>query len=387
MPTEKLYYVNQYQREAQATVLSCVPAKGGFEILLDKTIFYPTGGGQPCDLGTISAANVLDVSDRDGEIIHLCDASLCVGETVLCKIDWERRFMLMQQHSGEHLVSGTVHNRFGYENVGFHMGSEVITIDFSGELSMQDLREVEAAVNDVIYQNIKTEFLYPDEKTLSTIPYRSKKALSGWVRIVKFGEIDSCACCGTHVAQTGEIGLVKLISTTKFHDGSRVELLCGKRALEYLNTIAEQNREISAILSAKPFATAAAVRRVSEELSSAQYRAVNLENRLFAMKANTLENNGDVILFEDAMQPDAVRRLADAVVQKCGGLCAVFSGEDGNYKYALGCRNADIRDTVKALNAALNGRGGGKPNFAQGSVTASRAEIEAFFQTQKKAKD
>lgn len=293
--------------------------------------------------------------------------------------------MLMQQHSGEHLVSGTVHNRFGYENVGFHMGSEVITIDFSGELSAKDLRDVEAAVNDVIYQNIKTEFLYPDEKTLPTIPYRSKKALSGWVRIVKFGKIDSCACCGMHVAQTGEIGLVKLISTTKFHDGSRVELLCGKRALEYLNTIAEQNREISAILSAKPFATAAAVRRVSEELSSVQYRAVNLENRLFAMKADALANTGDVILFEDAMQPDAVRRLADAVVQKCSGLCAVFSGEDGNYKYALGSRNSDIRETVKALNAALSGRGGGKPNFAQGSVAASRAEIEAFFQ--KKAKE
>lgn len=380
MPTEKLYYVNQYQKEAQATVLSCTPKKGGFEVLLDKTIFYPTGGGQPCDLGTINTANVLDVSERDGEIIHLCDAPLSVGETVLCKIDWDRRFMLMQQHSGEHLVSGTVHNRFGYENVGFHMGSEFITIDFSGELSMQDLREVEAAVNDVIYQNIMTEFLYPDEKTLPTIPYRSKKELSGWVRIVKFGEVDSCACCGMHVAQTGEIGLVKLISTTKFHEGSRVELLCGKRALEYLNTVAEQNREISSILSAKPFATAAAVRRVSEELSSAQYRTVNLENRLFAMKADALKNAGDVLLFEDAMQPDAVRRLADAVVQKCGGLCAVFSGEGGNYKYALGCQNGDIRETVKALNAALNGRGGGKPNFAQGSVAASRTEIEAFFQ-------
>ena len=385
MPTEKLYYVNQYQKEAQATVLSCTPKKGGFEILLGKTIFYPTGGGQPCDLGTINTANVLDVSERDGEIIHLCDAPLPVGETVLCKIDWNRRFMLMQQHSGEHLVSGTVHNRFGYENVGFHMGSEFITIDFSGELSMQDLREVEAAVNDVIYQNIKTEFLYPDEKTLPTIPYRSKKELSGWVRIVKFGEVDSCACCGMHVAQTGEIGLVKLISTTKFHEGSRVELLCGKRALEYLNRVAEQNREISSILSAKPFATAAAVRRVSEELSSAQYRTVNLENRLFAMKADALKNAGDVLLFEDAMQPDAVRRLADAVVQKCGGLCAVFSGEGGNYKYALGCQNADIRETVKALNAALNGRGGGKPNFAQGSVAASRTEIEAFFQ--KKAEE
>ena len=380
MPTKKLYYVNQYLTEAQAEVLSCTPAKDGYEVVLNQTIFYPTGGGQPCDLGTIHTANVLDVFERGGEIIHLCDAPLPVNETVESKIDWDRRFMLMQQHSGEHLVSGIVHSRFGYENVGFHMGSEVITIDFSGEISAQELREIEAAANEAIYHNLKSEFLYPDAKTLPTIPYRSKKALSGWVRIVKFGEIDLCACCGLHVAYTGEIGLVKLISTTKFHDGSRIELLCGKRALQYLNTIAEQNHEISGILSAKPFATAAAVRRISEELAAAQYRAVSLENRLFSLKAEALENAGDVLLFEEALQPDAVRRLADAVMQKCGGLCAVFSGEDGNYKYALGCLNGDIRETVKALNSELRGRGGGKPNFAQGSVAVSRNEIEAFFQ-------
>ena len=362
MPTKKLYYVNQYLTEAQAEVLSCTPAKDGYEVVLNQTIFYPTGGGQPCDLGTIHTANVLDVFERGGEIIHLCDVPLPVNETVESKIDWDRRFMLMQQHSGE------------------HMGSEVITIDFSGEISAQELREIEAAANEAIYHNLKSEFLYPDAEALPTIPYRSKKALSGWVRIVKFGEIDLCACCGLHVAYTGEIGLVKLISTTKFHDGSRIELLCGKRALQYLNTIAEQNHEISGILSAKPFATAAAVRRISEELAAVQYRAVSLENRLFALKAEALENAGDVILFEEAMQPDAVRRLADAVMQKCSGLCAVFSGEDGNYKYALGCLNGEIRETVKALNNELRGRGGGKPNFAQGSVAASRNEIEAFFQ-------
>ena len=383
MPTEKLYYVNQYQTEAQAAVLSCTPVKNGCEVLLNQTVFYPTGGGQPCDLGTINTVSVLDVFERDGEVIHLCDAPLSVGETVACKIDWERRFMLMQQHSGEHLVSGIVHRRFGYENVGFHMGSEVITIDFSGEISTQELREIEATVNEAIYRNLKTEFLYPDAETLPTIPYRSKKTLSGWVRIVKFGDIDLCACCGLHVANTGEIGLVKLISTTKFHDGSRVELLCGKRALEYLNTVADQNREISAILSAKPFATAAAVHRVNEELAAAQYRTVFLENQLFALKAESLENAGDVILFEDAMQPDALRRLADAVMQKCGGLCAVFSGGDGNYKYAIGCKKSAVNEIVKALNHELHGRGGGKPNFAQGSVAAGKNEIEAFFQSKK----
>lgn len=380
MSTEKLYYVNQYQTEATGTVLSCTEARGGYEIILDSTIFYPTGGGQPCDTGTLNGIAVSDVSERSGEIVHLCSSPLPVGKKVTCKIDWQRRFMLMQQHSGEHLVSGIVHERFGYENVGFHMGSEFITIDFSGELTMQELREVEAAVNEAIYRNIKTEFLYPSAEELPAIPYRSKKELSGWVRIVKFGEIDLCACCGLHVAHSGEIGLVKLISCVKFHEGSRVELLCGRRALDYLNTVADQNREISAILSAKPFATADAVRRVSEELAAVQYRCVSLENRLFAQKAAALKNAGDVLLFEEAMLPDAVRRLADAVLQTCGGRCAVFSGEDGSYKYAIGCQNGDLRETVRKMNAALKGRGGGKPTFAQGSVSASRNEIEAFFQ-------
>ena len=330
MATEKLYYVNQYQKTGTAVVRRCEEVKGGWAVVLDRTIFYPTGGGQPCDLGTLDGVSVLDVSDRDGEVVHLCAAPLPVGQTVAMEIDWARRFMLMQQHSGEHLVSGTVRAHFGYENVGFHMGSEVITIDYSGELTAEQLRHVETEVNDVIYQNIATEFLYPDAETLHTLPYRSKKELSGWVRLVKFGETDLCACCGLHVSHTGEIGLVKLLSATKFHTGSRVELLCGKRALDYLNTVADQNREISGLLSAKPFATAEAVRRVSLELSQAQYRVVQLENQLFAQQAKSLANAGNVLLFEEGLSADALRRLTDAVHKSCGGTCAVFSGKDGN---------------------------------------------------------
>ena len=175
-----------------------------------------------------------------------------------------------------------------------------------------------------------------------------------------------------------------LLSTTKFHNGSRIELLCGKRALDYLNTVADQNREISGLLSAKPFATADAVRRVSQELSQAQYRVIQLENQIFAERAKSLADAGNVLLFEEGLSADALRRLTDAVLKSCGGTCAVFSGEDGNYKYALGCQNGDLRGLVKSLNAALRGRGGGKPNFAQGSVAATRSEIEAFFSSNEK---
>ncbi len=379
MATEKLFYIDQYLTEETSTVLSCKQAKGGYAVVLDRTIFYPTGGGQPCDLGTLGEATVTDVSEQDGAIVHLCDAPLSVGETVTGKIDFDRRFLFMQQHSGEHLVSGVIHRRYGFENVGFHMGSECVTFDFSGEISPQDLKSIEREVNEIIYRNIKAEVLYPDAEALHTYPFRSKKELSGWVRLVKFGDADLCACCGLHVAATGEIGLVKLLSTTKFHDGSRVEMLAGIRALDYMNALAEQNREISVLLSAKPFATAAAVKRVSDELASAQYRITELENQLFAVKAAEYAGAGNVLLFESAMSPDALRRLTDAVMQTCGGRCAVFSGEDGNYKYAVGQAGADLRETVKALNTALNGRGGGKPFFAQGSVAATASEIAAFF--------
>ena len=382
MNTDRLYYVNQYLTEQIALVRSCEKAKDGWLIELDQTIFYPTGGGQPCDLGCIAGVKVLDVVEKGEQIFHLCDRPLSVGESVLCEIDWARRFMLMQQHSGEHLVSGIIHARFGYDNVGFHMGSDTITIDFSGEISLEELREIEKAANEVIYRNLPSTIFYPDAESLAALPYRSKKELTGPVRLVKFEEIDLCACCGLHVRQTGEIGLIKLISTTKFHSGSRIEMLCGSRALNYLNTINEQNREISTLLSAKPFLTAASVRRVSEELKNTQYRCTCLENELFTRIAAENTAKGNILLFEKDLSPDALRRLCDAVLHTCGGICAVFSEKEGGYSYALGSLDRDLREAVRTLNAALCGRGGGKPTFVQGSVAAKKEAVEAFFATQ-----
>ncbi len=384
MAVERMYFVNQYQTEAEAQVLSCGAAEGGWRVTLDRTIFYPTGGGQPCDLGKIGSARVLDVSEAGDEILHLCDKPLAVGETVSCKIDWTRRFALMQQHSGEHIVSGIIHSRFGYDNVGFHMGSEAITIDYTGEITPQELKEIELAANEAIWKNIETEIFYPDADTLAVLPYRSKKALTGAVRIVRFPDLDTCACCGLHIARTGEIGLVKLLSVTRFHAGSRIELLCGRQALSYLSAVYDQNREISALLSAKPLQTAGAAARQKEELGAAQYRITQLENRLFSQKAAALAGKGDVLLFEAPMQSASVRRLADAVLAVCGGRCAVFAGADGAYQYAIGTQQDDLREFCRAMNAALQGRGGGKAGFVQGSVSASRSEIESFFSNEKR---
>ena len=378
MNADRLYYVNPYQTEAVSTVVSCEAVKGGWCVELDQTIFYPTGGGQPCDLGTIGTAEVVDVYEKDERIFHICREPVTVGETVRCRIDWARRFMLMQQHSGEHIVSGIIHARFGYHNVGFHMGSDVITIDFSGEITYEEMQEVERAANEVVYRNLPCRVVYLQED--STVQYRSKKELSGQVRLVQFADVDSCACCGLHVRQSGEVGIIKLLSAVRFRSGTRMEMLCGARALEHLNAIFEQNRGISALLSAKPFATAAAAQRVSEELKNAQYRCTCLENALFARLAEEYAGKGDVLLFEKDLAPDAVRRLCDAVLHTCGGQCAVFSEKEGGFHYAIGILDGDIRELVRTMNAELNGRGGGKPGFAQGSVGADRAAIEAFFE-------
>lgn len=379
METKKLFYENVYATKGRGTVLSCEKVEKGWRIELDQTPFYPTGGGQPCDLGRLGNAQVLDVSEKTGRIYHLCGAPLSPGETVEGEIQWERRFSLMQQHSGEHIVSGIIHRRFGFENVGFHMGSDVITIDFSGELDRQQLQEVEEEANGVIWQNLPVTIFYPDEERLSQLHYRSKKALTGAVRLVQFEQIDLCACCGLHVTRTGEIGLIKLLSATRFHSGTRVELLCGQRALAYCNLILEQNRSISAALSAKPTATALAVERMKQERAAAQYRNIALENRLFSMEAAALEGKGDVLLFEEALSSDGLRRLTDAIARVCGGRCAVFAGAEGNYKYAIAADKGDLRELAKALNGACQGRGGGKANFVQGSVAAARKEIEDFF--------
>ena len=380
MATEKLFYQDAHQQTFQAQVVSCTPGKHGCDVVLDRTCFYPEGGGQPGDTGFLSGVRVTDTHERGDEIVHFCAQPLAVGQTVEGRIDYDRRFSFMQLHSGEHILSGVIHRRFGYENVGFHMGAEFVTIDFSGMLTPEDLTAVEAEANEWVWKNVPVEITYPDTEALRTIPYRSKKELTGQVRIVTISGADICACCGTHVSNTGEIGLIKIFSCVKFHDGVRLEILCGRRALQYLSAIAGQNRQVSGLLSAKPLETADAVERLLNAEAAQKQRAAALEEQVFGQKARTLAGAGNVLLFEAPMSPDSLRRLTDLIMTACGGRAAVFAGSDQEgYKYAVGEQNGDLRQLVKELNAQLRGRGGGKPFFAQGSVQAGRAEIEAFF--------
>ena len=377
--TEKLYYGDSFLKEFTATVLTCEEGKNGFAITLDRTAFYPEGGGQPADHGVLGGVKVTDTREKDGIIVHTCDGPLTVGETVTGVIDWERRFDYMQQHSGEHIVSGLICGKFNCDNVGFHIGHDLVTIDFNAELTMEDVREIEAAANAYIWADVPISITWPDAEELKALPYRSKKELTGDVRIVTWPNDDCCACCGTHVASSGQVGLVKLTSCTKFREGVRIEMASGKRALDHYSAILEQNTAVSRLLSAKPMDTAAAVERLQKELYALRGRVAELEESDFARKAQQHAGAGDVLLFEGDMSPDSVRRLCDAVMNTCGGRCAVFAGSESSYKYAVGQVDGDLRSLVKDMNAALSGRGGGKPFFAQGSVNADENAICEFF--------
>ena len=379
--TRRLYYEDVYKKEFTAKVLECREAKKGFQILLDESAFYPEGGGQPSDTGFLNDVKVTEVHEKEGELLHYTEEAIQPGTEVRGKIDWARRFDLMQQHSGEHMVSGLVHEKYGYDNVGFHMGSDVITIDFSGILSEEQMAEIEEQVNLKIWEDAPVEIFYPSREELDTLDYRSKKELTGQVRIVRFPGADTCACCGTHVTHTGEIGMVKLLSVVRFREGVRMEMISGKRVLDYLNMVNEQNHQISVKLSAKVDKTAQAVDRLWEENFALKGRIHSMEEEMFSSEAKKWEGHGSVLLFKEGLEADSVRKLTDAVMQTCEGCCAVFSkNPDGSYKYAMGEINGDLRQFTKEMNAALNGRGGGKPFFVQGSVQADEEAIRKFFE-------
>ena len=380
METEKLYYQDPYLTTFTAKVLTCEPAKTGFLVTLDRTAFYPEGGGQPADHGTLGAAAVTDVHEKDGVIFHTCDAPVETGAAVEGSIDWPRRFDHMQQHSGEHILSGLLCSLYDCDNVGFHLGADTVTIDYNLEPTWEQVLEAERRANETIWADTPVEITFPSPEALEQLHYRSKKELTGQVRIVTFPGADCCACCGTHVRRAGEVGLIKVLSCQKFREGVRMEILCGQRAYRYLSQVYDQDHAVAQLLSVKPQDTLAAVERQNAELTAAKQRMTELEDQLFSLRAQALTGLGDVLLVEPPMRPDGARKLADAVAKAAGGLAAVFSGEGNSHVYALvQADGGDITPLVKRLNAALSGRGGGRNGFAQGSVQADGSAIRAFF--------
>lgn len=383
--TKKLYYAQPPVERFHATVLASVLTEGGWLITLDATAFYPEGGGQPADQGTLGEVRVLDVHEKAGVVQHLTSGPLPIGQTVEGLVDMGRRLDHTQQHSGEHILSGTLHSMFGAENVGFHIGESYLTMDTSIPIPAAGLAEAELQANRVIWADLPVEAVWYDSpEELAALTYRSKKELDGPVRIVTMPEADCCACCGTHVQRTGQVGQIKIIDWQKYKEGLRLFVVCGQRALRDYEAKRAQCAAIGATLSAKPETLAAAVLHQSEELEKAKYRVVQAEDQLFAALAAGVEPGQRAVLLCEHLTPDGLRRLVAALAQRTGRLCAAFSPVNGDFAYALACTapGADLRPLCKALNAAFSGRGGGKAAFAQGSLCgpfeAARDFILAF---------
>ncbi len=381
--TEKLYYVDSHQKEFDASVTACEPMGKGYGIVLDKTAFFPEGGGQYADTGYLDGIRINDVQEKDGVIWHLAEEPLAAGRTVHGEIDWDQRFERMQQHTGEHIISGLVHGRFGYNNVGFHLGADYCTMDFDGPVTKEELREIELEANRAVCRNLDVNVLYPSKEELQGMEYRSKIEIEGQVRIVEIPGVDMCACCAPHMKKTGEVGCIKLVNMINYKGGERIFMLCGFRALKDYNIKEENAKEISSLLCVKEHEIAHAVERLKEERLSLKGRTADLQQKLLSYRAAEIDVSEDVVcVFDRELSGNGPRELMNLLLGHGAKVCAVFTGTDKDgYRYVIGSHTEDVRPLCKMINASFHGRGGGKPEMVQGSLAGNREEIEALIKT------
>ena len=313
--------------------------------------------------------------------LRVCkDAGLLSGLSRLLR-PWEERFMKMQQHTGEHIVSGLVHGKYGYNNVGFHLGSEDCTMDFNGELTEKDLLGIEREANRAVWENLEVQVLYPTEEELEKMEYRSKIEIEGQVRIVVIPGYDVCACCAPHVKYTGEIGVIKLTNVQRYKGGVRVTMLCGIRALLDYEKKQQEAGKISAMLCAKENEIAGAVSHLREECSALKYELGEKEKKITLMKAQNIPDDAAVVCeFVEEGNMDSMRLLMNSVLEKDRVLCAVFGGNDEDgYRYVIGSRKADVRALAKEFNAAFDGKGGGRPEMVQGTANGKSSAMREWI--------
>lgn len=380
--TRKLYDEDSHLFAFDADVISCISNDSGWRIVLNQTAFFPEGGGQASDTGILGEFHVLDVQEEDGQIVHYTDGSLPVGASVRGVLDWEKRFRRMQEHTGEHILSGLVHKLYGYRNVGFHLGDETVTMDYDGELSPEQISKLELLANEAVWKNVPVTAEYPSPERLSALEYRSKLDLTENVRIVTIEGYDVCACCAPHVSHTGEIGAIKVVDSMRHRGGVRLTILCGSDALRQYQMLFREAAELSNLLNAPKDQLVPAVERLFNERDGLESALHAREEKLNALRVQAMPAKGKNIVLIDAFDdPDAMRELVNIGMERASGVCAAFSGSDTEgYRYIIGSKTLDLRSLAREINTALNGRGGGKPAMIQGSCNASRSEIEAYFE-------
>lgn len=380
---KKLFYEDTHLLDFEAVVTDCQAAKDSYRIVLDSTAFFPEEGGQPADTGTLNGLPVRDVSIREDVIYHHMDTPLDIGTKVTGHVDWDRRFDFMQQHSGEHIISGLVHKHYGFTNVGFHLGLTEVTLDFDGSIGMDALREIEAEANSIVYKNLPVKAYFPDRDSLQTMEYRSKIEIEGAVRIVEIPGVDVCACCAPHVDKTGEIGLIKITGVQSHRGGVRINILCGQRALKDYSTKQDSVNALSALLSAKPELVVEAVKKLLEDGLKQKETINTLAGQLLQIQVASLPEPSacpNPILFVELSNPIAIRNTVNELTCKYPGYCGIFNGNDvSGYSFIIGSSSSDCRTLAARLRETFGAKGGGTAPMIQGSVQTTKEQLIAFF--------
>lgn len=381
--TEKLYYEDSHLGSFHAQVIECEwdEKKGCYGVVLDRTAFFPESGGQYADPGTLNGIAVEDVKEKGEQIRHYLKTPLEIGTLAEGVLDFTERFSRMQQHSGEHIVSGLVHRHFGYDNVGFHLGEELVTMDFNGALTEEQLRQVELEANGAVAANVEIVTSYPSKDELAELDYRSKKELDGQVRIITIPGYDVCACCAPHVSRTGEIGMIKLVDAVKYKGGTRVSMVCGFRALRDYQEKETSVREISRLLSAKPAEVSDAVKRLQGEMQQWKEKLARMQNHYLERRLEEIPEGAEqYFLFEQEMDKNAARRFVDTGMRRCGKLCGIFLGDDEKgYQYTFGSQTLELKPFLKEFHERFPGKGGGKGEMVQGTVNGTAKELKAYL--------
>jgi len=380
---DRIYYKDGYLSEFEAEVVSCVRSGENWEIELSDTAFFPEGGGEPGDTGRIGPAAVLDTLEKNGAVVHVADSPLKPGEKAKCTVDFARRFDFMQQHSGEHIFSGSAARRYGCANVGFHIGADIVTLDLDRELTAEQIETIETDVNEAIWKNLPVEVMYPSKEELEKLDYRSKKELEGEVRIVSIDGSDMCACCGIHVARTGEIGVLKVVDHKRYKGGVRISILCGRRALEDYRRKTASVAAVSALLSAKPEEIAPAAERLLKLSDEQAYEIGALRGELIALQARQVtEECEKICVIAQGLDAEGVWKLSDELAKRYPCAAAVSEAEGGKTAYAVISREDGLKEFTARLNSALSGRGGGRPPLVRGTAQCSARQAGSFFEAE-----
>lgn len=376
--TIKLYDRDPYGVEFEATVLQCQKTEAGCRLILDQTLFFPEEGGQSPDQGTIDGVEVLDVQLEDDVIVHLLPEELPAGKNVKGKIDWQHRFSNMQQHTGEHIFSGIVHSRFGLDNVGFHLSDSIVTMDYNGVLTEEQIRQTEWEANQVIARNLPVEVTYPTREEAQNMDFRSKKEIRGQIRIVTVPGVDVCACCAPHVRRTGEIGMLKVMHVQNYKGGVRLSILCGFRALEAFRKKDRTVSDMMHVLSSGEDTLTEYIRRLQDQVKQLKEQLSAAGRRLLEQKKEQIPaEQRHVLLFENGLEEPLMRETVNELTKLHSGFSGVLSmQEDGSYRFVIGSPELDCRKLAELLRKELGARGGGSPQMIQGSLQASEEDIE-----------